>query len=124
MLREETSQIECINGRVDVKIDGLRTAAYTIATDEPESDGTLAWKQTTLVLVHAAAGGQEGIGYTYADLATAHLIDELLKDRAVGRQRSECPCGLEWDDACDPQSGAAGHLLHGDRGRRQRTSGI
>ena len=31
--------------------------AFTIPTDAPESDGTLAWASTTLVLVDAEAGG-------------------------------------------------------------------
>ncbi len=91
MLREGTSQVGCLSSQVDLKVDHLRTAAYSIPTDEQESDGTLAWKQTTLVVVHAAAGGHEGIGYTYADLATAHLIDELLKEQVVGRNACDVP---------------------------------
>lgn len=46
--------------------------------DLPESDGTLDWDKTTLVLVHAMAAGQTGLGYTYADSATATLIHDLL----------------------------------------------
>ncbi len=91
MLREETSHVECANKRVDVTIDGLRTEAYTIPTDEPESDGTLDWKQTTLVVVRAQAGGQEAVGFTYADVATAHLVDELLKRQVVDRNALDIP---------------------------------
>ncbi len=54
----------------------INTAAYAIPTDAPESDGTLAWDSTTLVIVHIEAGGQTGLGYTYADAATARLIDD------------------------------------------------
>src|SRR5579872_3841003 len=57
--------------RVDVK-------TYTVPTDFPELDGTLEWDHTTLVLVVAAGGGKQGIGYTYADSATATLIRETL----------------------------------------------
>ncbi len=53
-------------------------AAYTVPTDFPESDGTLAWDQTTLILVNASAGDKVGIGYTYADLAPAQLINGTL----------------------------------------------
>ena len=47
-------------------------------TDFPELDGTLEWDRTTLVLVVAAGGGKQGIGYTYADSATATLIRQTL----------------------------------------------
>ena len=49
-------------------------------TDFPESDGTLEWNSTTLVLVHSHAGGKCGLGYTYADTATATLIRDLLSE--------------------------------------------
>ena len=54
-----------------MKVDDVLAAAYTVPTDFPESDGTYAWKHTTLVLVEAAAGGKTGLGYSYADPATA-----------------------------------------------------
>ena len=37
-----------------------RVPAYTIPTDEPESDGTLEWDSTTIVVVEAHAGGMTG----------------------------------------------------------------
>jgi len=64
--------------RVDVN-------AYVIPTDGPESDGTLAWDSTTLVLAQVHAGGIEGIGYTYADTATATLIRDKLAPLLQGR---------------------------------------
>src|SRR5215469_6575680 len=59
-------------------IENVSAAAYTIPTDLPEADGTYAWKATTLVVVEVAAGGQQGVGYTYANRATAELIRETL----------------------------------------------
>lgn len=59
-------------------IERVTAAAYQIPTDGPESDGTLAWDSTTLVLVHIEAGGKSGIGYSYADSATAALIRDKL----------------------------------------------
>ncbi len=53
-------------------------------TDFPESDGTLQWDSTTLVLVHATAGNKTGLGYTYADSATATLIHEKLAKLMAG----------------------------------------
>jgi len=66
-------------------IEQVRVSSYVIPTDFPESDGTLEWDSTTLVLVEAKAGGKQGLGYTYADLATAHFIHNLLAKTAEGR---------------------------------------
>jgi L-alanine-DL-glutamate epimerase-like enolase superfamily enzyme len=66
-----------------VPIERITVAAYQIPTDEPESDGTIAWDATTLVLVHIEAGGKRGIGYSYADSATATLIRDKLASLLV-----------------------------------------
>lgn len=50
----------------EVLIDRVDVAAYTVPTDYPEADGTLAWNATTLVVVDVAGGGRQGIGFTYA----------------------------------------------------------
>jgi hypothetical protein len=44
--------------RVDV-------SAYSIPTEEPESDGTLEWDETTVFVVEVTAGGETGLGFTY-----------------------------------------------------------
>ena len=62
----------------------VAAAAYRIPTDAPESDGTLAWDSTTLVVVHAEAGGERGIGYTYADAAAASLAGGMLAEVVAG----------------------------------------
>jgi hypothetical protein len=54
-----------------VPVDSLDVGAYRPSTDAPESDGTLAWTSTTIVVVEASAAGKRGVGYTYADRATA-----------------------------------------------------
>ncbi|HSC57078.1 MAG TPA: enolase C-terminal domain-like protein [Nitrospira sp.] len=69
---------------VEVPIERVNVSAYLIPTDGPESDGTLQWHQTILVLVQAEAGGQQGLGYSYAGLATAQLIRELLVEVVKG----------------------------------------
>ncbi|MDQ6659657.1 MAG: mandelate racemase, partial [Chloroflexota bacterium] len=74
-----------------VAIERLDVSAYTVPTDFPESDGTIKWDKTTMVLVEATAGGVRSIGYTYADVATAHLIRELLTDIVVGRDAMAVP---------------------------------
>jgi L-alanine-DL-glutamate epimerase-like enolase superfamily enzyme len=66
-------------------IDLLTVTAATIPTDFPESDGTLAWDKTTIVIVELRSGTVSGLGYTYADLSTAILIEKLLKKIIEGR---------------------------------------
>jgi len=59
-------------------VTSIEVEAYTIPTDAPEADGTYAWSSTTIVVVHACSGAACGLGYTYADAATATLIKTLL----------------------------------------------
>jgi L-alanine-DL-glutamate epimerase-like enolase superfamily enzyme len=68
-----------------VAIENIEASIYTVPTDFPESDGTLEWNSTTLVLVRAIGGGKAGLGYTYADHATATLIKDLLSEVVQGR---------------------------------------
>jgi L-alanine-DL-glutamate epimerase-like enolase superfamily enzyme len=70
--------------RVAAGVEQVDVSAYTIPTDEPESDGTLEWHSTTIVVVQASAGGRTGLGYTYGPKAVAVLIDELLTPLLTG----------------------------------------
>jgi L-alanine-DL-glutamate epimerase-like enolase superfamily enzyme len=67
-----------------VEVSGLEVSAYEIPTDEPESDGTLEWDSTSLVVVEASAGDEVGIGFTYGDAAVATLISSKLADVVDG----------------------------------------
>jgi L-alanine-DL-glutamate epimerase-like enolase superfamily enzyme len=64
---------------VGARIDDVRVSAYEVptATDE-ESDGTLIWDSTTLVVVEVSAGGQTGLGYTYCDASAGAVINSQL----------------------------------------------
>ncbi|HEX7355473.1 MAG TPA: enolase C-terminal domain-like protein [Mycobacteriales bacterium] len=66
-------------------VDALSTSVYTVPTDQPEADGTLAWSSTTLVVAEVRAGGTTGLGYTYAPAACKTVIDDMLADVVVGR---------------------------------------
>ncbi|HEY6443895.1 MAG TPA: enolase C-terminal domain-like protein, partial [Candidatus Acidoferrales bacterium] len=66
-------------------VETVRVVACTIPTDFPESDGTIEWDKTTIVIVEAQCGEAIGIGYTYADVSTAKLIDTLLRHVVEGR---------------------------------------
>src|SRR5213592_4384833 len=70
--------------RDTVLIDDLRVSAYTIPTETPEADGTYEWDSTTIVIVEVTGGDKHGLGYTYADTATAKLIEDKLKDVVIG----------------------------------------
>jgi L-alanine-DL-glutamate epimerase-like enolase superfamily enzyme len=73
------------SARVEVAIESIEVGAYTVPTDAPEADGTLAWDATTIVVVHARAGGAVGLGYTYADVSTAKLVASKLAGVVSGR---------------------------------------
>ncbi len=69
----------------------MEVRAYRVPTDAPESDGTYEWNATTLVVVEITAGGMTGLGYTYADTATATLIRDMLADVVRGRDAMNIP---------------------------------
>lgn len=66
------------------KIERIQVSVYTVPTETPESDGTFQWDKTSLVLVEVLAGDKNGLGYSYADTATARLIHELLAPKLIG----------------------------------------
>jgi L-alanine-DL-glutamate epimerase-like enolase superfamily enzyme len=65
-------------------VERLDAAAHTFPTDSPESDGTLEWDSTTIVVVEAHADGVAGLGYTYSDGAAAEIVRGKLADAVVG----------------------------------------
>ena len=66
-------------------IEHIAVRAFTVPTDAPESDDTLEWRATTLVLVEIGAASERGIGFTYANTATARVIHEQLIPELLGR---------------------------------------
>lgn len=76
-------------------IDRVDVSAFTIPTSSPEADGTLEWNETTIVIVTLEAAGTFGLGYTYADVATATLIDCTLRKYVLGK--SALCGGMVWE---------------------------
>src|ERR1043165_4009096 len=76
-------------------IEKIAVEIYRIPTDLPESDGTLKWDSTTLVLVRVTAACLTGLGYTYADAATGKLIQDLLAKLVQGRDAMGIPACWE-----------------------------
>ena len=79
---------------LEARVERVDVSAYTIPTDEPESDGTFEWDSTTIVVVEVAAGSETGLGYTYGPKAVAALIDENLAQTVVGSD----PFANLWDE--------------------------
>jgi L-alanine-DL-glutamate epimerase-like enolase superfamily enzyme len=80
-----------IAARVQAPIEELEVGAFTVPTDAPEADGTLSWDSTTIVVVHAYGAGRWGLGYTYADVSTAKLIESKLAGIVNGRDAMDPP---------------------------------
>ena len=78
--------------RVSVPIGKVRARAFTIPTDKPEADGTIAWNSTTLIVVEVFGGNVVGLAYTYASASITALIESKLAETIVGL------------DAMDPQA--------------------
>jgi len=65
-------------------VRSVEAATYEIPTETPESDGTLSWDSTTLVLVRCRAGDHTGVGYTYAHAAASDVVAGKLAGVLTG----------------------------------------
>ncbi|MDX1583043.1 MAG: enolase C-terminal domain-like protein [Thermoanaerobaculia bacterium] len=73
------------NSTSGLTIDEVSVGAWKVPTDLPESDGTLEWDSTTIIIVECRAGDTTGIGYSYTHAAAAQLIDDELADAIEGQ---------------------------------------
>ena len=69
---------------LDATIDAIEVRVYTIPTDEPEADGTIAWDSTTMVLVRATSGSTAGMGWTYGAAECGQVITSTLGPIVTG----------------------------------------
>jgi L-alanine-DL-glutamate epimerase-like enolase superfamily enzyme len=76
---------------LSVPVETVQVSTYTIPTDFPESDGTLKWSETSLVVAEVSGGGEHGLGYSYADQATARLIQGTLAEAVKGADAMSPP---------------------------------
>jgi len=65
-------------------ITEVRATAFRVPNPERETDGTLGWDATGMVLVQIKAGGHEGLGYSYTDPSMAQLVIGTFKPLLVG----------------------------------------
>ncbi len=73
-----------LDDRAEAPVSEVQVHAYTIPTDAPESDGTLEWDSTTIVVVEVEADGERGLGYTYGDRSVAAFVDSKLRKLIYG----------------------------------------
>lgn len=70
--------------KAEVPVEEVRAYVWTIPTDRPESDGTLQWNSTTVVLAETRAAGRTGLGWTYGHQAVSGLIAGKLAETVTG----------------------------------------
>ncbi len=77
--------------RTGPPVESVTAASYVIPTDGPESDGTLAWNSTGMIVVTARSGGAEGLGWSYGSPVSAGLVSGLLADLVTGTSAMDVP---------------------------------
>jgi len=60
-------------------ISSVTARGYRVPTEARETDGTLGWAATGVVLVQITADGHQGLGYSYTDPLMAHWIMQTAK---------------------------------------------
>ncbi len=66
-------------------------SVYTVPTDAPEADGTLAWESTTMVVTEVTAGDMTGTGWTYGPRAVGDFLRGQLAPLVEGRDALVIP---------------------------------
>ncbi|MGC9539374.1 enolase C-terminal domain-like protein [Streptomyces sp. UG1] len=66
-------------------------SVYTVPTDAPEADGTLAWNATTVVIAEVTAGDVTGTGWTYGPVAVGDFLRDHLAALVEGRGALDIP---------------------------------
>lgn len=99
---------------IDPMIDAIEVRVYTVPTDAPEADGTIAWDSTTMVMVRATSGATIGTGWTYGSAACAGVAGDTLAP--IVRGRSALDVGGCWEAMVKavrntPRQGVAGYAI-------------
>jgi L-alanine-DL-glutamate epimerase-like enolase superfamily enzyme len=82
------------------RVAELEVRTFEVPLEEPESDGTLTWDATSVIVVIARAGEEQGLGYTYGDAAVATLVESQLADVVAGADPMRPPaCHAAMDEA-------------------------
>lgn len=78
-------------------VEAVDVTVCRVPTDVPyETDGTLTWDATTVVLVEIRAGGVTGLGWTYAGPASGQVVVSTLRNVLAGADA--LATGARWED--------------------------
>lgn len=66
-------------------------SVYTVPTDAPEADGTLAWDSTTVVIAEVTAADETGTGWTYGPPAVGDFLSGQLAPLVEGLSAFDIP---------------------------------
>lgn len=91
----------------DPKLQHLGVQVLQVPTvTQPETDGTAAWSETTMVLVQVRAGGVTGLGYSYIDAGAARVVTDLLAPCVGGASAFAIPAPARAPALGAPRTGA------------------
>ncbi|MGO4536447.1 enolase C-terminal domain-like protein [Leifsonia sp. 2MCAF36] len=67
----------------EARLRSIAAEAYVVPTatdgrERPESDGTITWDSTGVIVVRLQAGGEEGLGFVHTSPAALAIVRELL----------------------------------------------
>lgn len=78
-------------------VEAVDVTVCRVPTDQPhESDATLTWDATTVILVEVRALGLSGLGWTYAGMASAQVVVSTLRQVLLGSDAMAT--GARWED--------------------------
>ena len=71
------------------RIHSIAADAYLVPTatggkERPESDGTITWSSTGVLVVRLSAGGETGLGYAYTSPAALGIVRGVLSRVVLG----------------------------------------
>ena len=84
-----------MSDRYEPTVTSVTARSYTIPTDQPEADGTLAWDSTTVVVAEVTGGGVAGLGWSYTSGAGCSVIEAELRRAVCGRSVLDVPASHE-----------------------------
>lgn len=79
----------------DTPVTSVGARAYRVPTETPEADGTLAWSDTTVVVVLVRAADVTGTGWTYAHHACAEFVESALAPLVTGFDVLDVPAAWQ-----------------------------
>ena len=80
-----------LGGFLGSPLEKIAVSAFRIPCDAEESDGTITWDATTIVVVEITSKQKTGIGFSYTDAAAAQVIKKDLAKMVQGAEAFDIP---------------------------------